>query len=240
MTKKYYAYNDFFGKELEICHQLLPNDDVIYKDLITPLAQYVRKMTKNGNNQINILFVGRTGSGKSNDAIQFCRALDPKFSLRESYIYSAMDFVKKLKIIRSGGSVSKVSLFDEGSVSLNSMNSQKRGDVALTICFDTLRSFGLCNCLCIPNERHLNKRIGENHLDFMFKCPNISPVKGYSRKGFVDVYTHVYRDWADPYWDPIGTTIVEKLPPRIWEEYQTVKKEHQFMLIDSLDEGALS
>ena len=235
-TKKVFAYSTFFKCECEVAREL-PNGDVLYKDLLTPLANYIKDSVKGGNNQIVVLVVGRTGSGKSNDAIQLCTKIDPCWQINGNYIYSNYDFTKKLKAIRNGEKPSLVNLFDEGSVALNSMNSMRKEDNTITVAFDTLRSFGMVSVICIPNERHLNKRMGENHLDFMIKVPNVPPIKGYGMKGFANLYVHRYRDWAEPYWDPIGTTLVEKVPVKVWKEYSKIKLEHQWEFIDKMDDG---
>lgn len=233
MTKNY-AYNNFFKKELEIDDEYLDNGDVLYKDLMTPFAEKVKKTVKGGKDQVLIAYVGHTGSGKSNGAIGGCMAVDKKWDIEDGYIYTATDFADKLRKMRNGEKTSKVLLFDEGSVSLNSMNSQKKGDVAMTIAFDTLRSFGLVVWICIPNLRHLNKRLDENHLNYMWKVPVKAPKKNFSPKGFAELYVHKYRDWGQPYWDYVGTSIIKRVPPRIWEQYEEVKLQHQFAFIDSM------
>ena len=233
---KVYAYSTFFKQECEVSREL-PNGDVLYKDLLKPLSEYIKQAVKGGNNQIVVLVVGRTGSGKSNDAINLCLKIDPNWDIAENYVYSNYDFARKLKAIRHGAKPSLVNLFDEGSVALNSMNSMRKEDNTITVAFDTLRSFGMVSCICIPNERHLNRRMSENHLDFMIKVPNVPPIKGYGKKGFANLYVHRYRDWAEPYWDLIGTTLVEKVPAKVWKEYQKIKLEHQWEFIDKMDDG---
>lgn len=228
-----YAYNLWFKQELPIV-AMMENGDVIYEDLLKPLAEYIKDRTKSGNNQIVTLVCGRTGSGKSNTAIQLATMCDSKWQLREGYTYTGKDFAQYLKRRRAGEQLSKVILIDEGSVALNSMNSQRKEDNSLTVAFDTLRSWGLITLICIPNERHLNKRINENHLDFMIKHSVTPPIRGFSPKGFATIYVHTYRDWGESYWKPIGVTCVKRVPKAVWEEYQNVKLEHQYEFIDSL------
>ena len=230
------AWNKFFKQWLEVDDEFLDNGDVLYKDLMTPFAERVRNTVKGGKDQVLIAYTGHTGSGKSNGAVGGCMAIDKNWDIADGYIYTAKDFADKLMKIRRGEKTSKVLLFDEGSVSLNSMNSQKKGDLAITIGFDTLRSFGLVCWICIPNLRHLNKRIDENHLNYMWKVPVNAPKKGFSPKGFAELYVHKYRDWGESYWDYVGTSIVKKVPPRIWQQYEEVKLQHQFQFIDTIGE----
>lgn len=228
------AYNRYFKQWLPIDDEPLDNGEVLYLDLITPFAKIVKNMVKGGKDQVFVAYTGHTGSGKSNGAVLNCLAIDKKWDIDDGYIYTAGDFIKKLRKIRDGEKTTRVLLFDEGSVSLNSSNSQRKGDVSMTIAFDTLRSFGMVVYCCIPNLRHLNKRIDENHINFMWKVPVSSPKKGYSVKGFASLYAHAYRDWGQPYWDYVGTSVVKRVPPRIWEHYEEVKRQHQFEFIDSL------
>lgn len=232
MTDRYYAHNLFFDQDIPIVSMI--NDKVIYDvDYIQVFADYLRKRCKGGAHQNVIAIIGRAGSGKSNFAVNLGRAIDPDFNLDESYVYTASDLTRILK----NDDGQKVILIDEGSITLNNLNTQKKDDVKLTIAFDSLRSYGMTYEICMPNLRHLNGRIQENHVDFLCKCPIKSPVPGYSPKGFINFYYHEYREWGKPYFRPIGTAIFDKLPPRIDKEYKLIKKAHQKRFIDTLPDG---
>lgn len=226
-TLKPVAYNKYFGCELPIVYSDA-SGLVVYKDLLKPFAKTLKARIKD-NHQNTILIEGRTGSGKSTAAIELCYLLEPKWSLEDNYIYSANDLKKKLK---NQDNCSPISLLDEGSVSLNSNNSQRTDDKRLTVLMDTCRSLGWTTLICIPNRNDLNKRIRENHIDFLIKCPNEPVIPGYSKRGFCTLYAHVYRDWCSDYWHPIGITIFNKMDKKTQTLYEKIKKEHQMELIN--------
>lgn len=227
----YVAHNSYFDRDLEIV-ALDNNGDPIYSDLLTPFAEMLKKRIRSKRQNI-IAVVGGTGSGKSTLAIQLCRRIDCKWDLAENYIYSTEDLKRKL----SRPDSSPINLFDEGSVSLNSSNSMQKDDKMMVVLFDTMRSRGWTTIICIPSLDSLNKRIRTYHLDYLIMCPNSTPLRGYDKRGFAKIYEHVLRDWGQPWDKPIGTTLFDKLPPRIDKEYQAIKTEHQDLLIQRFING---
>ena len=219
------GYNRFFRKELPIYY--LSDDVIVYDDLLPALARHLKKNIKD-KKQNGVLIVGHTGSGKSTIAVKLCQLLDPDWSLQEDYIYGLSDLKKKL---RNPGS-SPVSLLDEGSVSLNSYNSQKTEDKMMTIIMDSWRSLGKTTVICMPNSSDLNKRISRNHIDYLIKCPALSPVPGKPARGFYTIFKHEYRDWGKDWWKPIGTSRFSKLDAPTQKKYDEIKNEHLFELLD--------
>lgn len=226
------AYNKFFGCEIPIV-SIYSDNKVIYDyEFVKVFAKYLKKRVKNGAHQNGVGYTGRTGSGKSTCALDVIYEMDPDFDLDTNYIYTTTDFTHMLKKKKRNNVV----LIDEGSIVLNSMNSQRKNDVLLTVAFDNLRSFGGSYHICIPNLNDLNNRIRANHIDFLVKCPVKSPIPGVSPKGFADLYVHQYRDWGKDYYKKVGTFIFPKLPKKIDDVYQRIKLEHQERFIESMPE----
>lgn len=198
----------------------------VYEGALDAFAELLKGRIKSKRQNI-IAVVGPTGSGKSTVAIQLCRMLDKNFSIRDNYIYDLDDLKDKLK---SPGS-SPINLFDEGSVSLNSNNSMKKEDKRMVVLFDTMRSLGWTSIICIPSIESLNKRVREFHVDYLLRCPVQSPIKGMDPRGFVMIYKHTLSDWGKPYWSLVATTVYDKLPSKIDQEYQRIKLDHQMRLI---------
>lgn len=223
-VSKIYAYNKYFQEELP-CYYV---DDrvVVYDDLLRPLAKRMKKRIKN-QNQNTVLIEGRTGSGKSTIGVTLCQLLDSKWNLDTDYIYGSADLKRKL----DKPNACPVNLLDEGSVSLNSYNSQKADDKMMTVLMDTWRSKGMTTIICMPNRNDLNKRIRNNHLDYLLKCPVASPVPGEAPRGFFVLYTHEYRDWGGDWWQPVGISRFTKMDKETQTQYNRIKLEHQDRLI---------
>lgn len=228
-----YAYNRYFKQELPIVACYNNAQNVIYADLLKPFAKTLKARIK-AHRQNVVLAEGPTGSGKSTVLVNLALEINADWDINSNYVYSVDDFKRKLKEPLKSD---PVSLIDEGSVALNSMNSQRKDDVLLTVAFDTLRSFGLTTLIAIPNKRHINKRIIENHVNFLIKCPVTSPLPGYDPRGFATIYVHEFRDWGLDYWRPIGTTLFNRMASKVADDYEQIKLKHQLQFLESFTEG---
>ncbi len=196
----------------------------------------VRRIKKNLQNVI--IVTGDTGSGKSTWCIQFAmtlaKALGVTFDLDKDYMYGSEDLWEKIQ----NPDASPISLFDEGSVSLNSMNSRKTGDRDIVVILDTMRSRGLTTIIALPDIRQCNPSIRRIHANYVIECSSVEHpfVKGYDR-GFFEVkdkrYSKKKRYDPDPWWNVLYTGVFGPLPPDIDEKYQKIKRARQDgLLID--------
>ena len=234
-----YAHNNYLDADLEVVGSYVQSgqDRLIYADALPAFARILKDRIKH-NLQNVIVITGGTGSGKSTLAINLCievgRALGERWQLAPNYIYSTDDLRAKL---RQPDSCSSINLFDEGSVSLNSNNSQRSEDKMMVVLFDTMRSLGWTSVICIPHIDSLNKRIRYYHMDYHIRCPNSPLIRGYERRGFAQIYRHELRDFGKPYDKLIATTTFKPLTPKISEEYATIKRQHQQELIEKFLAG---
>ena len=128
----------FQGYDLDLIGTFGPGGKYpIYSNLLDVFADVLKKNIKNGHQNV-VVANGGTGSGKSTLLIDLCYKMSRDWELTENYIYSLKDLKRKL----SKPDSSPISLFDEGSVSLNSFNSQRAEDKAMSVLFDTMRSWG--------------------------------------------------------------------------------------------------
>lgn len=223
-VSKIYAFNKYFRQELPVHY--VDDNVVVYDDLLTPLAKKMKQNIKD-HHQNTALIEGRTGSGKSTIGVKLCQLLDSRWNLSNDYIYGSSDLKRKLDY----PGACPVNLLDEGSVSLNSYNSQKADDKMMTVLMDTWRSKGMTTIICMPNRNDLNKRIRNNHLDYLLKCPVESPIPGKPARGFFILYTHEFRDWGGDWWKPVGISRFSKMDKKTQQEYDQIKLEHQDRLI---------
>lgn len=236
-NKKEYAgvprYNPILKEKCHVLrYSVIDNPPLpIYSDLIPAFCRALKRNIKN-HHQNCIPVIGMTGSGKSTLAIQLCKEMDYYFSLQADYIYSAIDLADKLD--QPEGSVSKVSLFDEATVTLNSFNSARRGDRDIVVLFDTMRSKGWTTFLCIPELRSLNNRVREDHANYLVVCCDKSPLPGYSKRGFFKLFirSRASQFTNKIFWKPVCYGIYKPLPAKLDKEYQEIKSKHQDLLLD--------
>lgn len=196
----------------------------VYADMIEKLAQLIRKRAAN-HRQTVIVVTGRPGTGKSTKAILLAREINPEWQISEGYVYGADDL---RDILMEGRAKRSINLFDEGSVSFNSLRSNARDDRDMVILLDILRSWEMTTIICIPSFFDLNKRIRDHLIDFWIQCPERPLVAGKEPRGYFEVYAPSSGQWTGKtYWNFIGAGKCGKLPAAIDEEYQQIKYDHQ-------------
>lgn len=193
----------------------------IYSNTITGLAKKIKKRI-DSNNQAVVVITGGTGTGKSTMALQLIRALDKNFRLEDVYIYSAKDLAQKIK----DKIPQNINWYDEGSVTLNSLDTTGKAGKSLSKFFDTMRFQGWISIICIPDDMEINKRIMK-HLDILIECPESAPIWGFMNKGFFSVIERTFYPKSKKVWDDticIGT--FKNVPKKLRIEYESVKKAH--------------
>ncbi len=222
------AYNRFLEADLEVVGSYTWNGQtrLIYQDACPAFAKILRERIK--DDRQNVVFCGgETGSGKSTFAIRMCCLVDHNWDLARNYIYDVRDLRQKLDNPQSN-----VSLFDEGTVSLNSGNAQRSEDKQMAVLFDTMRSLRWTTFIVAPKIQGINKRVRETHITYMCLVPSQPILKGYDTRGCVQIFEKNTRDWSDKsYWQLRATTLFPKLPGKLQREYDAIKKEHQMRLI---------
>lgn len=201
----------------------------IYSDMLDVLAKRLKARIKQHYQNV-ILITGGTGSGKSNLAIQLIKAIDPDWDLRENYIYSIHDLARKLAHRETA---SPISLFDEGSVILNSLNFNRKEDKAVSNLFNTMRSLGWTTVIACPLPKNLNGSVKEAHLTYHLICPDKPLIEGYDRRGFFEVYLPIRRQWSDKVYSKcLAAGVHRKMPKALNEQYEEIKLDKQMRLLD--------
>lgn len=222
------GYNRVMRCNLHALMEYKGGDYLIYSDLMTALAKTLKKRIKDKHQNV-ILVVGPTGSGKSTCALNLIYALEPDWNIAENYVYSAEDLARKLKY---RATASKITLYDEGSVSLNSLNSIRRSDNMQVVLLDTCRSLGWTTVICIPSINDLNKRIRDHLIDYVLVCSNKPLAPGLEARGFFELYKPGRDTWAkSTYYHLIGAGTYKKIEGKKAEIYDRIKYEHQMALI---------
>lgn len=234
---KIQAFNPFFNKWIPIVAQYEGYDgniNFLYgSECIEHFGQLLNQRIKN-DYQNNILYVGETGSGKSTCAIQICKAQDKKWNIKDNYIYTIEDLQRKY---RDPEKFSKISLIDEASIILNSLDILTKNSKRIVGLLDTMRSQGFSNHMCAPDVSEINSRVRNVHIDFMLKMPFKSHIPGINKKGQVDIYRHLRRDWGKDAWQLMASCVFKNLLPKIRKEYLQCKEEKQRQIRKEFTEG---
>ena len=222
------GYNRVLKCKLHGLMEYKGGDYWIYSDLMTALARTLKQRIKQKHQNV-ILVVGPTGSGKSTCALNLIYAMDPDWNIAENYVYSAEDLARKLKY---RATASKITLYDEGSVSLNSLNSIRRSDNMQVVLLDTCRSLGWTTIICIPSINDLNKRIRDHLIDYVLVCSNKPLDPRLEARGFFELYKPGRDTWAkSTYYHLIGAGTYKKIEGKKAELYDRIKYQHQMALI---------
>lgn len=224
MTIEYLTYNPHFKQyapliaEYERYGEYRPIVDNGLDILVQRLKQRTKKDYQNVV-EIN----GGTGSGKSTVGMNIAFRLNPKWDLEANYIYTVKDLKNKLKNWKTAD---PVSLFDEGSVILNSLDTMSRDSKDLVMLFDTMRVLHWTTIICIPDHNALNKRVRDFHIDYRLICPNKPLIDGWDKRGLVEIHSYERSDFGKGYAPLRMTTRYDDIPPRIRKEYNEIKQRH--------------
>ena len=206
----------------------------VYSDMLEKMASLVRRRANN-KRQTVIVITGRTGTGKSTCGIQLARLIDPEWDIEESYVYGANDLRELLK---AGKGRRSINLFDEGSVSFNSLKSNARDDRDMVVLLDILRSWEMTTIICIPSFYDLNKRVREHLVDFWIQCPERPLIKGKPARGYFEAYAPSSIEWTGKtFWNFLGAGKFTSLPRELDETYQQLKYDHQMSQVKQFIEG---
>lgn len=208
----------------------------IYSDAFDIFVDELARRIK--RDQQNVIVVeGDTGSGKSAFALNLCVALAKKlgkpFDLSQDYIYSSADLWNKLADPDAG----PISLMDEGSVTIASMNATRKDDKDIQTLFNTMRSRGWTTIICNPSIMRINQAVRMDHVDYKIRCnsPEKPLIRGYGR-GFFQCRVanrHEFKK-GDPFWELIYTGVFGDYPACIRDEYLAIKNSHQDVMLEKI------
>lgn len=228
------VYNKYLKTYLHALDDYRGGDYAIYSDLIPVLARILKNRIKRKYQNV-VCIVGETGTGKSTVALNLIYALEPDWDITENYVYSAQDMAKKLK---HRARASKITLYDEGSVALNSMNSVRRDNNDQVVLLDTCRSLGFTTIICIPSINDLNKRIRDHLIDYVLVCNKKPLKKGLESRGYVELYKPQRETWAkSTYYQLCGAGTYKQITGTKAEIYDEIKYQHQIGYISKFIEN---
>lgn len=200
----------------------------IYWDLMEKFAHKVRKWVES-DHQAVIVVNGATGTGKSNWGINFARTYSRDWNIHKNLLYSFDDFKEKL----ADPHPDPVTLFDEGSLIFNSLDTLSKDGKGLSVLFDMIRSWNFVTIITAPADNELNKRIMK-HADYYVECPSEAPLPGYSPRGFFHVRDKTLYRSGKVWENLLGTGIFPPISSKMNTIYQKIKKEKQLEYMRSI------
>lgn len=205
-------------------------DYPIYSNLLDAFADKIKRHVDNDRQAVIGVF-GPTGSGKSTLAIDQIKTLNKNWKLAPNLLYGPNDLKVKLK----AGQYDPINLFDEGSVTFNSLETTTTDARKLTVIFDTMRSRHMISFIVMPRQSDLNKRI-EPHIDFKMETSNRAPLPGFMSRGFFKLSYPIRYD-KKTYWQHMGTGIYDPMSKRLYNEYTALKRKKQDAILTDFIEG---
>lgn len=196
----------------------------VYSDLTHVLGLRFRDNLKHDEQNI-IAISGQPGSGKSTLGIQLAKEIQPGWTLESGYVYDEDDLNKKMAL----NSKNQVFLFDEASLAINSRDSMSKSSRNIIAILDTCRSRHNSIIFCLPSFEDLNKSVRERLCQVRIHCAAREEhiVKGYSGRGFYQVYQPVRGEFSDTYWKLIATGVFSKLSKEDSAAYVKIKQQNQ-------------
>lgn len=156
----------------------------VYSDMTPVLVQILQKRIR--DHYQNVIGIdGEAGGGKSTLGIQIAKAMDPSWDLELNYVYTKGQLHSKLSNWRTR---SPITLIDEGTNVINALDFRSKEDNSFVVVLDTMRSFGWTTIICSPNFWAINKRVRNDHTNYLLAIPRQPLLKGYDKRGFYEVY----------------------------------------------------
>ena len=213
---------------------------LVYSNLINRLALKIKAKIEK-DNQALIVISGPTSSGKSTLAVwiikELCSLFGWPFDFDDIYLYSPEDLARKLK----RKSANKINWFDEGSVAMDSLSTTSKVGKLFSQFFNTMRLRHYITIVCSPDDAELSKRIMK-HADLFLECPSKSPFPPqfkFQARGFFYVSYRVTYASGKRWEERIATGTYNKLPKKLKDEYEAIKKNRNVDFEDEFIKGVL-
>lgn len=209
----------------------------VFANLVKRIAEKIADIVES-DNQALIVISGPTSTGKSTLGLsiiaELCRIYKYPLALEDVYIYSPADLANKL----DRKCENRINWFDEGSVSLNSLETMTKEGRLFSKFFDSMRLRHFINIVCIPEGKEINARILK-HANLYIKCPKKAPFIGFDNRGFFHTSIKIKYE-SGKEWDQFtGTGIYPKLPKKLKNAYEDVKRAHNEVFEDEFIKGVL-
>lgn len=184
-------------------------------DVFPVFAKFLKRRSKGGKRQNLVSITGDTGSGKSSLGIGLALQMEDGWDIDNGYIYEDTDLKKRVTQNVDGA----IMLIDEGTVTINAHDHNKKEVKQIQVIFDTMRSLGWTVFICSPRLHQISKTVRDVHIAYLVKVP---------KRGMMEIYRPKRGEFKSGiYWQLIAVGPYPKLPEDVETRYKAIKRERQ-------------
>lgn len=184
-------------------------------DILPVFAKHLKKRCKGGRRQNLVSITGDTGSGKSTLGIALAMAMDPEWDIDEGYIYEDEDLKDRVRRNLDGA----IMLMDEGTVTINAHDHNKKEVKQIGVIFDTMRSLGWTVFICSPRLSQISKTVRDVHIAYLIRIP---------RTGRMNIYYPKRGEFKSGiYWQLVARGPFPDIDGDVAKKYKAIKRQRQ-------------
>lgn len=122
----------------------------------TALARYAKNRIHEQNKNVQQVFVGETGSGKTYSSASFSALVDESFyDDMDKTVFHAKDFLHQIQVMKPGESI----LFEEAGAAIAARNFQSKVNKMIGIVNQTFRHRNLCCTYTVPSMAFIELQV---------------------------------------------------------------------------------
>lgn len=205
------------------------------------LANYARDRILNKNKNVQQVFLGETGAGKTYSAGAFSNLVDDSFfDDIEKIVFNAKDFMHQFQRMKKGEAL----VFEEAGVELAARNHQSKINKAIGYVNQTFRHRNLCVSYTVPSMKFVELQVRDLlhaiiHMKWIDEQAEVAygdvwkvqhdPVDGVTRRTY---YEYISKGGHRGVIDTAGFS----KPPKKWiEEYEKMKTDFTTELYQKIE-----
>jgi energy-coupling factor transporter ATP-binding protein EcfA2 len=119
------------------------------------IARMARKRINEEDRNYMVVMVGPTGSGKSAQAVEMARRIDPSFEANPRVVFTPRQFMETIRTMKPGQAI----IFDEAGVGISSKEWMKVQVKLIGFVAQLFRHLNLCVIFTVPSINFIEKQV---------------------------------------------------------------------------------